>query len=305
MIQLCRIGGISYKDTDEDLSTAQIAAILFPAMVKNGPHAFGWVQWVPKDGISWQKYPGRCDSEWALENIINGVSNDACWAIFHSRWATTGSPLLARNNHPILHGNVIGVHNGVLQGYNEILAQTGREDPKSEVDSEAIFASVNKWGHTKGLRKIEGSMVAVYSTFDDPETIYIARSVGRQLTLGWTSRGNMIFASDKEALLRLEPDIVFKRFSQISEDRVLAVQYGEITNRRTFRRRKPVEVAPVAVGSVSNPAQIPSTERLLVGGYLYGQGREMAVREYLERKRDEKNIKRLFPNGEPTKKADQ
>jgi predicted glutamine amidotransferase len=316
---MCRIWGISYKENEEDLTTAQIAAILFPALVRQGPHAYGWAQWVPYQGdndptksdVTWAKFPGRCDTTDALENILRNVSDDAYWVIGHTRWATNGDPADVRNDHPIPHGDIVGVHNGVLTNFQKILDETGREDPKTEVDSEAIFAAINKWGHVKGLRKVQGSMVAVYTKITEPETVFIARSTGRQLTLGWTDRGNLIWASDKEALLMLEPDIVFTRFSTVSEDRVLAVSYGDIVDRKTFRPRprrtilpgpSPVTVGSYrGVGSVTTPSQ---TALLPPVDFAQGMGRDMAVRAYLERRRDERNQQRLFPDGQPDKRKD-
>jgi predicted glutamine amidotransferase len=320
---MCRIWGISYNENEEDLSTAQIAAILFPALVRQGPHAYGWAQWVPnkdtdptKPDVTWAKFPGRCDTNSALENILKNVSDDAYWVIGHTRWATNGDPADVRNNHPIPHGDIVGVHNGVLTNFEEILDVTGREDPKTEVDSEAIFAAVNKWGHIKGLRKIKGAMVAVYSRITEPDTIYIARSTGRQLTLGWTDRGNLIWASDKEALLQLEPDIVFTKFSTVSEDRVLAVSYGDIVERKTFRPRprpKVLTAAEIAVRFGTDPsyrgtgsATSPTRPVAVSTGFEYGMGRDAAIRAYLERRQDERAQKRLFPDGQPQKrKADQ
>ena len=310
---MCRIWGISYRDTEEDLTPSQIGAILFPALVRQGPHAYGWAQWVPGDGVSWEKFPGRCDTEDALETILTGVSDDAYWVIGHTRWATTGDPKDCRNNHPIPHGDIVGVHNGVLSNYDKILKVTGREDPKTEVDSEAIFAAVNKWGHVKGLRKIDGSMVTVYTNLTDPETVYIGRSTGRQLTIGWTDRGNMIWASEKEALLQLEPDIVFTRFSTVSENRVLAIQYGEIVDRKNLIPRQKSKTAPVVVPVGASTGAVARSERPEsyfhtndLAGWLEsrGYGHSAAVAAYLERRRDEREQKRLFPNGQPEKRKE-
>lgn len=306
---MCRLWGVSYKDYEEDLTPSQIASILFPALVRQGPHAYGWAQWVPGDGVSWEKHPGRVDTDEGIKNIITGVSDDAYWVIGHTRWATTGDPKDSRNNHPIPHGDIVGIHNGVIGNYEEILAETGREDPKTEVDSEAIFAAVNRWGHRKGLRKLRGSLVAVYTNVTNPETFYIARTSGRYLTLGWTDRGNLIFASEKEALLQLEPDITFTKFSTVSENRIISISYGDITDRANIvPPQKKLSGVPVRASVTTIGPNGPDTRQaqdLAIWLESRGYGHNASVTAYLERRRDEREQRRLFPNGAPDKrKAD-
>lgn len=62
----------------------------------------------------------------------------------HTRAATSGTPLDNRNNHPHLCGNVIGIHNGVIYGHEQLAKQEGLK-LQSDCDSEVIFALINKF----------------------------------------------------------------------------------------------------------------------------------------------------------------
>lgn len=235
---MCRLLGVSFGDTAEDLDASEIAGVMFPLLVRQGPHAYGWMTYNEESGeIQHWKQAGPADTSEAHDNIWDNVDPDAKWFVGHTRWATHGSPQDNRNNHPVPHGNIIGVHNGVLRNHAKILAVTGREDPKTEVDSEAIFAAINKWGHVPGLRRIQGDMVTIYADRRRPQYLRIGRSSGRQITLGWTDRGNLIFASDKFALEALQPEITFTKFSTVSENRLLTIRDGEIIKRQTYKER--------------------------------------------------------------------
>lgn len=229
---MCRIFGMSYGDVPERLTTAEMAMIMYPALVHQGPHAWGWMSTDENfDGIDWEKTPGRCDTRKAQAQQAANIDPNPRWFVGHVRYATHGKPEDNRNNHPIPHDNIVGVHNGVLKNHDRILDVTGREDPKAIVDSEAIFAAVNKWGHKKGLSKIEGAMVTVYADVRKPKLLYIGRTQGRQLSLGFTTRGNLIFASEEQALRALMPDVEFASFSTIRMNRLLIVREGKIVNR--------------------------------------------------------------------------
>ena len=45
----------------------------------------------------------------------------------HVRDYTKGHPTVLANNHPIRHGSIVGVHNGVIVNDEEILARHGLE----------------------------------------------------------------------------------------------------------------------------------------------------------------------------------
>src|SRR5881397_3100937 len=70
------------------------------------------------------------------------VPRAARQALVHVRDYTKGHPSLEANNHPIRHGSVVGIHNGIIRNDEEIFAQHGfvRAAPRMTVDSEAIFA---------------------------------------------------------------------------------------------------------------------------------------------------------------------
>lgn len=249
---MCRIFGVSYGDQREELDTAEIAAILYPALVHQGPHAWGWMSHkAGADSIEWEKTPGRCDTPAAYAQQIETIDPDAKWFVGHLRYATHGSPQDNRNNHPIIHRGILGIHNGVLRNHDDILKITGRQDPKTLVDSEAIFAAVRKWGPVNGLKRIEGDMVTVYARTEKPHVLHIGRTHGRQCTVGWTERGNIIFASEEQALRKLEPEIKFTHFSTISENRLLILRDGKIIGRHRFAPVRPKTYrapAPTVIG---------------------------------------------------------
>lgn len=247
MRTICRLFGISYGDKgQEEIPTSEIAATLFYLLVKGGPHAYGWMSYnEDRDEINWAKTPGRADSNEAMDWFADEIDNEARWFVGHTRYATDGDPSDNRNNHPIWHGEVVGVHNGVLSDWEPILAETGREDEGAEVDSEAIFAAVEKWGTVEGLKKIRGSAVTLFSRLSAPDVVCLARTSGRSVTLGWTDRGNMIWASEESALLSLEYwGIKFVKVSKVSENRLLLIKNGDIIHRVRFRPIEKKVVAP-------------------------------------------------------------
>lgn len=283
---MCRIFGISYGEQREDLTAAEIASILFPSLVHGGPHAWGWMSYNDEtEAITSDKYTGRADTIDAEKIQMDLIDSRPRWLVGHVRFATHGSPEDNRNNHPLQHGNIIGVHNGILRNHDEILKITGREDPKTLVDSEAIMAAVNKWGPKQGLARIRGDMVTLYSDHRKPHILHLGRTHGRQITLGWTKKGNLIFASEEKALHELEPWIEFTKFSTVSENRLLVIRAGQIIQRITFAPpvqryipppasviRKPVQEAPMI--------PVPS--------------REDDLRKYLEERRAQRRGEILF-----------
>ena len=118
-----------------------------------------------------------------------GVPASASSVLIHVRDFTKGHPDVEANNHPIRHGSVVGVHNGVLSNDDDLLARYGieRHDPAMTVDSEAIFALMELRRNDAGaLSEIRGSMAAGWIDEREPDAVFLARGVSRPLWIGRT-----------------------------------------------------------------------------------------------------------------------
>ena len=159
------------------------------------------------DGTDVVKCKGRIH---ALEEKLRDepVEGSHC-AIGHTRWATHGGPS-DRNAHPHRAGNVILVHNGIIENYKalkEELQAKGVEF-KSETDTEVAAALLNE-NYTPGgdplaaIRKTVARLRGAYAfgiLFADREgEVWVVRS-GSPLILAKVKDGYYL-ASDVTALL--------------------------------------------------------------------------------------------------------
>jgi hypothetical protein len=229
---MCGIIGVIYGPDGpeaEEWTPSEFAQMMFPAIVRRGPHAYGWMY--SRNGeITTHVAKGRCDTKRAIRSM--DIPDDVQWMVGHVRWATHGDPANLLNNHPIEHGDIVGVHNGVIYNYKDILAETGRVNEAREVDSEAIFAAVNKWGHQSGLKRIKGDMVAVYADKRFPDSLRIARTQGRPLVMCKTPTGAVFFASIEQAIDAT--GIEHMDYTTVSQYRILTLKGGLITKRQNI-----------------------------------------------------------------------
>lgn len=292
---MCRVMGVIFGPGGpeaEEFTPTQAGRRMLPALVRGGPHAYGWMHWDGKGGVVRKRYVGRSDAPRNIRRIQ--APRDLRWFVGHTRWATHGDPKHEWNNHPILHGNIMGIHNGVLRNHDTILDITGREDERSEVDSEAIFAAVNRWGVEEGLRSIQGDMVTIFVDQREPDVVNIARSDGRPLVMAWTKNGSLVFASEKQALVKL--GVPLSEYTTMRGDnRLLQVRDGVIFNRVTYREEpKPVHVTANSFrGNVEVRYSASATRRAMMT-----QDEELdAMIERIERKSmDQENLGRLRRN---------
>ena len=111
-------------------------------------------------------------------------------------------PTIEANNHPIRHGSVVGIHNGIIVNDEEIFAHYGfeRAHPDMTVDSEAIFAlAEHADGSPEALEELHGAMATAWLDERNASTLFIARAAGRPLWIG-TAGKELFFASTRAAL---------------------------------------------------------------------------------------------------------
>jgi glucosamine 6-phosphate synthetase-like amidotransferase/phosphosugar isomerase protein len=188
----------------------------------------------------------------ALLDVMS-IPGDVSEVLLHVRDYTKGHPSIEENNHPIGHGGVVGIHNGVIANDEEIFARSGfaRAHPRMTVDSEAIFALVDRTPprrRARALEELHGSMAAAWLDERHPGALFLARGVGRPLWIGLGAAG-LFFASTRETFDLLER---YARTGSIDASEVptgsfLTVVEGEPRRHDRFRPRRFEKASPPAV----------------------------------------------------------
>src|ERR687896_1553059 len=153
---MCGIAGYSV-DVDSDVDRTLAAQALLAAIAERGADASGYAWRGAGTGVTVHKQ--RSGASRLLDWLE--VPADAKQGLVHVRDYTKGHPTIEANNHPIRHGTVVGIHNGVVANDEEIMAAHGfeRHEPEMTVDSEAIFALVDDVGpRAQVLERLHGSM---------------------------------------------------------------------------------------------------------------------------------------------------
>jgi glucosamine 6-phosphate synthetase-like amidotransferase/phosphosugar isomerase protein len=194
---MCGIAGYSLTESSA-LDRTLAAQALLAGIAERGADAVGYAHRTPGETVSVHKQ--RSGASAFLDEIA--VPQSATEALIHVRDYTKGLPTVPANNHPIRHGAVVGIHNGIIFNDEELLDahDCARREPGMEVDSEAIFAvAAHSGGDAEALEALRGSMATAWIDERREQSVFIARGVGRPLWLGAGDAG-MFFASTKLAL---------------------------------------------------------------------------------------------------------
>lgn len=210
---MCGIVGVVYGPNGPsagEWTPSESAELMFPNVEHRGRDSFGWIHYRKSGAIQLRKFAEAASDgiEKVKESHRFGIPRDVRWWIGHVRLATHGTAKYTHNNHPIVHGDIMGVHNGIVFNYGKILADTGRQHKKAEVDSEAIFAAIHKHGVVEGLDKLDALAATVFVDRTNPDVVYFATCDANPLILARTKAGNTYFASEAWILedLKLEWD---------------------------------------------------------------------------------------------------
>jgi glutamine phosphoribosylpyrophosphate amidotransferase len=168
--------------------------------------------------------------------------------LVHVRDYTKGHPSIAANNHPVRHGPVVGIHNGIITNDDELLAAhaCARIEPRMTVDSEAIFAiAAHSRSEARAFEVLQGAMAAAWLDEREPGILYVARGVGRPLWLG-EGRDGVFFASTEHALGVLEHYAGIRlRKREVREGTLLGLEAGRVVRRERFGTNAYVEDDPL------------------------------------------------------------
>jgi glucosamine 6-phosphate synthetase-like amidotransferase/phosphosugar isomerase protein len=230
---MCGIAGYSLSP-DSPVGRTLAAQALLAGIAERGADAVGYASRGADGTTTVTKLRGGASA--LLDEI--SVPSTAAQALIHVRDYTKGHPEIAANNHPIRHGSVVGIHNGLIENDDALLERYGieREDSEMTVDSEAIFALMElRANEPRALAELRGAMAAAWVDERDPEVLFLARGVGRPLWIGRTVN-DLFFASTRRALAIVEAALrVRLELREVRKGRLLQVAAGQILRERRFR----------------------------------------------------------------------
>src|SRR5205814_9906469 len=195
---MCGIAGYSLSSRSSVDRTLAAQALL-AGIADRGADAVGYAY---RGGH--EEYPvvtkQRTPASLLLDRIR--VPDHATELLVHVRDYTKGHPSIPANNHPVRHGPVVGVHNGIIVNDDEILAEfdCARAEPSMTVDSEAILAlAAHSRADSHAFEQLRGAMATAWFDERSPDVLYLARGAHRPLWIGRSLR-EVVFASTKHAL---------------------------------------------------------------------------------------------------------
>ena len=256
---MCGIAGYSL-DPSSPLERTVAARALLAGIAERGADAVGFAFRGEDRRVKVHKQ--RSGASALLDRVA--VPAETTQLLVHVRDYTKGHPRITANNHPIRHGAVVGIHNGIIVNDDELFARNAiaRAEAEMTVDSEIIFALAERSrGRTaRALEQLVGSMATAWLDEARPELI-LARGMGRPLWIG-TTKGTFVFASTKLSLELVERYAgISLRKRELPLGNVIAVDGGTVVAREAFRPDMSFEEEPLP--TVRAPHEREATLRLL------------------------------------------
>lgn len=203
------------------IGSRQAAPILLDGLSKLEYRGYDSAGLAVRDGdapVQIVKAKGRLKA--LAEKTNNGETLKGTCGIGHTRWATHGEPS-ETNAHPHCSddGNVVGVHNGIIENYQELKDKLVRKGYTfySSTDTEAAIKLIDyyykKYEGTPvdainhAMVRIRGSYALAVMFHDYPGEIYVARK-DSPMILGVTD-GECYVASDVPAILKYTRQVYY------------------------------------------------------------------------------------------------
>jgi glucosamine--fructose-6-phosphate aminotransferase (isomerizing) len=168
----------------------------------------------------------RCEGKLSnLATLLERHPMTGAIGIGHTRWATHGRPS-ETNAHPHRAGDVVVVHNGIIENYLELKEQLTKRgthfssEPDSEIVAHLVAEKVESGvdfleAERRTLREFHGSYALLFLNRRDPKRLIVAKN-STPIVIGW-GEGETFIASDIPALLDYTRKVTFLEDGEIGE----------------------------------------------------------------------------------------
>ena len=184
-----------------------------------------------------------------LERSIKGEKLESCIGVGHTRWATHGKPS-EENAHPHRAGNIVVVHNGIIENYFELREELKKKGHvfSSETDTEVISHLILSYSQKgckieeavrKALKHLEGAYAIGVISEAEPDKL-IAVKNDSPLVVGLGKKEYFI-ASDMPAFLKYTRDVLILENGEMATITKKGVAVTNIRNNRKVKK-KPVKI---------------------------------------------------------------
>lgn len=170
-----------------------------------------------------------------LENVAKGKDCSGSIGIAHTRWATHGEPSV-RNAHPHIsqHGNLVIVHNGIIENYSVLRNQLQEKGYtfNSDTDTEVLVQLIDYMQKEQkcnlslavahALRRCIGAYAIAVIDKNNPSQIVAARK-GSPMVIGVGKDNEEFFiASDATPIVEYTKNVVY-----VDDEQVVTIERGK------------------------------------------------------------------------------
>jgi glucosamine--fructose-6-phosphate aminotransferase (isomerizing) len=142
---------------------------------------------------------------------LDGAPHGKVATIGHARLVTNGLQGIDANNQPVVKGNVVCVHNGIIVNESLLWAQEPDLQRQSEVDTEVVAALVDRalaQGHglEESIRSVFGRTVGEASlafVFSDRDEMALATNTGSLFVVRVKAKQALLFCSERAIAQRV------------------------------------------------------------------------------------------------------
>ena len=162
------------------------------------------------NGVNYEKQSGPAHefiTSEAFWDSLADLDENTVAIVGHCRLATHGSCTVDANNHPLVDGNIVGVHNGVLANH----ADLGRRYKSlAEVDSASAMAAIRAKspdGITNqtmraSLQEMRGTFALVVADSRATDGIWVARNTYSPLVFSRDAKRGLFWLASTQAILQ-------------------------------------------------------------------------------------------------------